>query len=198
MSTIEHTVSDCIVVTMPGANVKKKIPGRSGSTRSAKTVDEKGLRQLLEKVLGWGDAHVDFDTVVADFPSALRGVQPLGAPHSAWQLVEHLRLTQFDILDFCVNPSYEEREWPADYWPKSPTPPTAGAWNKSIAGYRRDRDDLGRLALDRKRNLTASIPHGSGQTYLRELILVADHTAYHVGQLVLVRQLLGIWNPKRA
>ena len=178
--------------------MKKKSPGRSGSTRSAKTVDEKVLRQLLEKVLGWGDAHVDFDTAVAGVPPALRGVQPLGAPHSAWQLVEHLRLTQFDILDFCVNPSYEERAWPADYWPKSPAPPTAGAWNKSIAGYRRDRDELGRLALERKLDLTARIPHGSGQTYLRELMLVADHTAYHVGQIVLVRQLLGIWNPKRA
>ena len=81
---------------------------------------------------------------------------------------------------------------------KSPTPPTARSWNKSIADYRRDRDELGRLALDRKLDLTARIPHGSGQTYLRELMLVADHTAYHIGQIVLVRQLLGIWNPKPA
>jgi len=182
---------------MPGANVKSK-SSKQSSTRSARTVDEKVLRQLLEKVLGWGDAHVDFDAAVAGIPATLRGVQPLGAPHSAWELVEHLRLTQFDILDFCVNPSYEERAWPADYWPGNPVPPTAGAWNKSIANYRRDRDELGRLALDRKLDLTARIPHGSGQTYLRELLLVADHTAYHVGQIVLVRQLLGIWNPKPA
>ena len=178
--------------------MKSKSSKRPSTTRGAKTVDEKALRQLLEKVLGWGDAHVDFDTAVAGIPATLRGVQPLGAPHSAWELVEHLRLTQFDILDFCVNPAYAERAWPADYWPKNPAPPTAGAWNKSIAGYRRDRDELGRLALDGKLELTARIPHGSGQTYLREIVLVADHTAYHVGQIVLVRQLLGIWNPKRA
>ena len=166
-------------------------------SKARKAVDEKALRQLLQKVLGWEDAHVGFETAVADIPPALRGVQPLGAPHSPWQIVEHLRLTQFDILDFCVNPRYAEREWPADYWPKSATPPSAAAWKKCLTQYRRDRDKLGKLALDSKLELTARIPHGSGQTYLRELVLVADHTAYHVGQLVLVRQLLGVWHPRR-
>ena len=159
--------------------------------------EEKALRQLLSKLLEWGDAHVDFDTAVAGIPAKLRGVRPPGAPHSLWQLVEHLRLAQFDILDFCVNAQYEEKKWPDDYWPADAAPPTARAWNASVARFAADRRALQKLAVNPKIDLTARIPHGSGQTYLRELVLVADHTAYHVGQLVLVRQQLGIWKPKR-
>ena len=159
--------------------------------------EEKALRQLLSKLLEWGDAHVDFDTAVAGIPAKVRGVRPPGAPHSLWQLVEHLRLAQFDILDFCVNAQYEEKKWPDDYWPAAAAPPTARAWNASVARFAADRRALQKLAVNPKIDLTARIPHGSGQTYLRELVLVADHTAYHVGQLVLVRQQLGIWKPKR-
>ena len=155
--------------------------------------DEKALRGLLRNLLDWEDAHVGFETAVADIPPKLRGVQPPGAPHSPWQIVEHLRLTQFDILDFCVNPDYEEKKWPADYWPPSAAPPSTSAWDKSIARFIRDRRALQKLATDSKIELSAKIPHGSGQTYLREIVLVADHTAYHIGQLVLVRQLLGCW-----
>lgn len=160
-------------------------------------IEEKGLRQLLSKLLEWGDAHVGFDTAVAGIPPKFRGVCPPGAPHSLWQLVEHLRIAQFDILDFCVNPQYEEKTWPDDYWPADAAPPTTRAWNASLARFEADRRALQKLAANPKTDLTARIPHGSGQTYLRELMLVADHTAYHVGQLVLLRQQLGIWKPNR-
>ena len=159
--------------------------------------DEKALRQLLGQMLDWEDAHVGFDTAVAGIPARLRGVRPPGAPHSLWQLVEHLRLALADILDFCVNAEYEEKKWPDDYWPAAAAPSSPRAWTASIARFAADRQALQKLAANPKIDLTAKIPHGSGQTYLRELVLVADHTAYHVGQLVFVRQQLGIWKPKR-
>ena len=114
-------------------------------------------------------------------------------PVSAWELLEHLRITQHDILDFCRNPDYEELEWPADYWPRSPQPPDEGTWDESVRQYRRDRKELQQIATDASLDLLATIPHGSGQTYLRELLLAADHASYHIGELVLVRRLLGIW-----
>lgn len=159
--------------------------------------DEKAWRDLVGKLLAWEDAHVGFEAAVAGIPPKLRGVRPPGAPHSPWEIVEHLRLAQVDILDFCINAHYEEKKWPDDYWPSSPVPPSKAAWDASIAQSLRDRQTLQKLAANPKVRLTARIPHGSGQTYLRELVLVADHAAYHVGQLVLVRQLLGIWKPKR-
>jgi len=108
-------------------------------------------------------------------------------------LLEHLRITQEDILQFCVDPEYKERSWPDDYWPKTAAPPRPDAWNKSIAGFRRDRDELKRLALNPDVDLTAKVPAGTDQTYLRELLLVADHTAYHLGELVVVRRALDAW-----
>jgi uncharacterized damage-inducible protein DinB len=158
--------------------------------------DEKVLRTLLRKLLDWEDAHVGFDTAVAGIPPRLRGRRPAGAPHSAWELVEHIRLAQADILDFCVNPDYKEQRWPDDYWPSSRAPTSDAAWKKSLAQFRRDRRALQRLAADETLDLSVTIPHGSGQTYLREIVLAADHTAYHVGQLVLLRQQLGIWKSK--
>jgi uncharacterized damage-inducible protein DinB len=151
------------------------------------------LRAHLKKILAWEDAHVGFDAAVDGLAPALRGVAPKGFPHSAWQLLEHIRRTQFDILDFCRNPGYTELAWPADYWPESAAPPTGEAWDESIAAVRRDRAALEGLAEDASTDLFARIPHGTGQTYLRELLLVADHNAYHVGQLVAVRQALGAW-----
>ena len=158
--------------------------------------DDGALRELLRRTLDWEDAHVGFDTAVAGIPVRLRGKRPSGAPHSPWQIVEHLRLTQHDILDFCLNPDYEEQRWPEDYWPASDRPGSDAAWKKSLGQFRRDRRTLQSLAANPEIELTAQIPHGSGQTYVRELLLVADHTAYHIGQLLLVRQLLGIWKPK--
>jgi hypothetical protein len=143
-------------------------------------------------LLDWEDAHVNFDTAVKGIPPSVRGIAPEGLPYSPWQLIEHLRLTQRDILDFCRNVTYVEPP-PEDYWPSSAIPPTATAWRESIAAFRRDRNALKQLAVNRAVDLFERIPHGAGQTYLRELLLVADHNAYHVAQLVAVRRSLGIW-----
>jgi DinB superfamily len=159
-------------------------------------MNEAAARQLLSRLLDWEDAHIGFEAAVAGIPVELRGKQPEGAPYSPWQLLEHLRMAQHDILDFCVNPDYEEQKWPEDYWPRTAAPPSDRAWEESIERYRRDRKALQNLAVDPNIELTARIPHAADHTYLRELVLVADHSAYHLGQLVLVRRLLGIWNPK--
>lgn len=153
----------------------------------------KTTREHLAKMLDWSDAHVSFDDAVAGLPATARGGVPKGLPYSPWQLVEHIRLAQADILEFCVSSKYKEKSWPADYWPESPTPPSARAWNTSLAQIRKDRRALQRIAADPRRNLTARVPAGDGQTVLRELILAADHMAYHVGQLIVVRRLLGNW-----
>jgi hypothetical protein len=158
--------------------------------------NETALRELLSRILVWEDAHVGFDAAVEGIPVELRGKRPPGAPHSPWQLVEHLRRAQHDILDFCRNADYQELEWPDDYWPASPEPPDSGAWDESVSGFREDRRTLQEMARDHQIDLYARIPHGTGQTYLRELLLVADHNAHHLGQLVLVRRLLGIWPAK--
>ena len=156
-------------------------------------MSDESLRLHLTRLLTWQDAHASFESAVRALPPALRGETPSGIPYSVWQLVEHLRLTQRDILDFCRNPSYEEARWPDDYWPASEAPPSEEAWDESIASYIEDRAELVRLAEEA--DLFATIPHGSGQTYLRELLLVADHNAHHVGQIILVRRLLGAWPP---
>lgn len=152
------------------------------------------VREHLARLLSWEDAHVGFDAAVADLPVKLRGQIPTGLPYSPWQLVEHLRITQGDILEFCRNPGYVERSWPDDYWPSSAAPSSPSAWSDSVEQFRRDRAALQQLARDPATELEARIPHGSGQTYLRELLLAADHAAYHVGQLVVVRRLLGAWS----
>lgn len=154
---------------------------------------DKALREQLRKILDWEDAHAGFDSAVKGLPSKLRGAAAPGLPHTAWQILEHLRRTQHDILDFCVNADYKELRWPQDYWPEGPAPPSEKAWDESVAAFVRDREALKKLALDAEIDLFARIPHGSGQTYLRELLLVADHSAYHVGQLVDVRRALGAW-----
>jgi len=154
---------------------------------------ESELRDHVAKLLGWQEAHAGFDKAVAELPEALRGRVPQGLPYSPWQLVEHMRITQHDILDFCRNPAYQEVSWPDDYWPRSPAPPSAAAWDETLRRFREDRTALQRLARDPAIDLAARIPHGTGQTYLRELLLVADHTAYHVGELIVVRRLLGAW-----
>jgi hypothetical protein len=151
------------------------------------------LREQLARVLSWEDAHASFDSAVAALPAELRGRAPAGLPYSPWQLVEHLRITQHDILEFCRNPKYVELDWPDDYWPGSPAPSDASAWDRSIEQFRRDRASLQELARDPAIDLDARIPHGTGQTYLREILLAADHSAYHVGELIVVRRLLGAW-----
>ncbi|HMF94792.1 MAG TPA: DinB family protein [Vicinamibacterales bacterium] len=151
------------------------------------------LRAQLVNLLDSKDAHATFDAAVKGIPATLRGAVPDGWEYSAWQLVEHLRLAQADILEFCVGATYREKKWPAAYWPKRPAPPRTASWTASIARFRRDRARLQRLARDPRIDLAATVPNGTDQTYLRELLLAADHTAYHVGQLVALRKQLGIW-----
>jgi hypothetical protein len=151
------------------------------------------LREHLVKLLDWSDAHATFDAAVEGFPPHLRGVTPQGWDYSAWQLVEHLRIAQQDILDFCVAERYREMTWPHDYWPSSAAPPSDEAWDHSIGAYRRDRKAVQALAENRAVDLLKVVPHGTTQTYLREVLLVADHAAYHVGQIVSLRKQLGIW-----
>jgi uncharacterized damage-inducible protein DinB len=154
--------------------------------------DDRALRDLLRKLLAWEDAHLGFEAAVEGVPPKLRGVAPKGLPYSLWQLLEHMRRCQLDILEFCRNPAYREPPH-EEYWPPSATPPSEKAWKESIESFRRDLTALQRLAADRKLDLFAEIPHGTGQTYARELVVVADHNAYHLGQFVAVRRLLGIW-----
>jgi uncharacterized damage-inducible protein DinB len=156
-------------------------------------MSDAALRQQLARALDWQEAHATFDAAVADFPPGLRGRVPAGLPYSAWQVLEHIRRTQADILEFCAAAHYEEKAWPKDYWPELAEPPSPGAWDESIAAVRRDRAALGALTTDSKTNLTAPVPNGDGQTYLREVLLVIDHTAYHVGEIVVLRRLLGAW-----
>lgn len=153
------------------------------------------LRAHLLELLHGGHAHVSFDDAVRDLPADLRGKAPRGSPYTAWQLVEHLRLAQDDILRFSRNTdgSYEELEWPDDYWPKAKAPRDDAEWEASLAAFRADRKAMEALVADPAQDLFAPFPWGDGQTLLREAMLVADHTAYHLGQLVLLRRLIGAW-----
>jgi uncharacterized damage-inducible protein DinB len=155
---------------------------------------EPAVRDHLARALSWAEAHMSLDDAVADLPAPLRGRKPDGLPYSPWRLLEHIRITQHDILDFCRNPNYKEIAWPDDYWPKSAAPPSDSAWDASVRQIRNDRAGLEALARDESLDLAARIPHGTGQTYLREILLVIDHTAYHMGELIVVRRLLGAWS----
>jgi hypothetical protein len=154
---------------------------------------DKALRHQLVELLKGGGAHAKLEDVVADFPAKLRGQKPQGMPHSPWMLLEHLGIAQKDILNFCRNPKYVAPDWPADYWPRNIAPSSASAWCKSIADFHRDLKAMLTLVSNPKTDLFARIPWGDGQTILREALLVADHNAYHVAQLVDVRRLLGAW-----
>ena len=152
------------------------------------------FRDHLARVLDWEEAHVGFDKAVDGIPAAKQGARAAGFEHSPWQLLEHIRISQEDILDFCVNGAYEHtRTWPDDYWPRDAAPPSQAAWTGSIATYVRSREAMKRLVFDTE-DLTAPVPTGKGdQTYLRAILLAVDHAAYHVGQLVAVRRAMGIW-----
>ena len=151
------------------------------------------LRQHLLDLLRGRNAHADFDTVTADFPARLRGVKPPGAPYTAWQLLEHMRIAQWDILEFSQAAKHKSPPWPEGYWPKTAAPGNAAAWNNSLRSFRADLKAMAKLVADKKTDLHAKIPHGTGQTILREALLVADHNSYHLGQMVLLRRLLGTW-----
>lgn len=154
---------------------------------------EKRLRQQLAKFLDWHEAHADFAAAVDDFPAELRGRVPPGLPHSAWQLLEHIRIALGDIVEFCRDTRHKSPPWPDGYWPKAPAPPSEQAWDQSVANVRSSIDTMRKLIDDPKHDLFAPLPGGSGQTLLREVLLAADHNAYHLGQLMLVRKALGAW-----
>ncbi len=151
------------------------------------------LREHLVQVLDWTSAHADFDAAIQGISPATRGQRPEDLPYSPWELLEHIRIAQNDILEFCQNSDYAQPDWPADYWPEQPGPSSDAAWQDSIDQFRGDREEMKRIARDTP-DLYAEIPHGDGQTYVREILLVADHNAYHLGQLVAVRRLLGEWD----
>ena len=156
-------------------------------------LEDRALRdQLLELIRG-GSAHVDPDTVLADFPENLRGVKPNCAPYNAWQLLEHTRIALQDLLEFSTNPNYLEPKFPDDYWPKSETPPSAEAWNESVTGLKGDLKAFEDLINDPAGNIYAQIPWGQGQTIFREILVAADHNSYHLGQIVLLRKQLDAW-----
>jgi len=154
---------------------------------------EQLLRQHLLELLVGGGAHAKFEDVIKDLPVKLRGAKPAKFPHTAWMLLEHLRLAEWDILEFCRNAKYVSPEWPGGYWPKSEGPPNAGAWNESVRKFRSDLKEMEDLVANPKTDLFARIPWGDGQTILREALLVADHNAYHLAQLVDLRRLLRTW-----
>jgi len=149
----------------------------------------------LERALGWDEAHVSFEKAVKGIPARLRGARPKGFHYSPWELVEHMRRAQHDLLVFCLDAQYvHSLKWPDDYWPARPAPPGPSAWTKSIADFTADRETLQQLVRNTALDLSATVPSGkAGQTYLRSVLLVIDHNAYHLGQLVAVRRALGCW-----
>ena len=153
---------------------------------------QKSVADHLAELLDGGQAHITFDDAVKNWPGKLRGLRPKGAAHSPWEVLEHMRLAQADILEFTRNPKHVSPEWPAGYWPKSAVPPQGKAWDKTIQSFREDLRGMVELVQDKNADLLAPLAHGSGQTVLREALLLLDHNAYHLGELLLLRRLLGI------
>jgi len=151
------------------------------------------LRKEIIFQLKGGHAHAPFEQVVAKFPQKLQGVVPQGLPYSAWQLLEHLRLAQVDMLQFCRSKNYKEKRWPDDYWPNSPEPPNARAWDASVRKIKVDRQAFIKLISNAKVDLFAPLPWGDGQTLFHEACLILDHNSYHLGEIVTIRRLLGAW-----
>jgi hypothetical protein len=156
----------------------------------------KALRQHVLDLLRGGDAHAKFEEIVAAVPPEVLGRKPAGLPHSLWMLLEHLRIAQWDILEFSRKPKHVSPKWPEGYWPKTEAPPSASAWNGSVKQVKQDLKAMEKLVEDPKTDLLAKIPWGDGQTILREALLIADHNAYHLGQMLDARRLLGAWPEK--
>ena len=158
--------------------------------------DQEALREHLIRLLDWEDAHVNFNTVLSGWPKELRGTKLSGCPHTAWQLLEHLRICQWDILEFSRNPNHVPPSFPSGYWPVDEGPPNDAAWDGSVLRFQSDLNEMKGLLGDPAVNLLAPIAHGKGQTILREALLVADHNSHHLGQLIMLRRLSGTW-PQR-
>jgi len=166
---------------------------KKSTKRTTKKSNDESLRDHVLYLLAGGGAHAKFDDVIKDLPPNLRGTKPDKFPHPAWMLLEHLRLAQWDILEFSRNSKHVSPAWPQGYWPGTEVPPTEAAWNKSIRKFRRDLKAMQDLVANPKTDLFARIAWGDGQTILREALLLADHNAYHLGQLLDVRRLLRAW-----
>jgi hypothetical protein len=151
------------------------------------------LRDQLVQLIASSHAHADFDAAVRDVPPEVRGKKVRGVEHTAWQLLEHMRIAQWDILEFSRNAKHVSPAWPDGYWPATAAPPDDQAWDKSVRRFKADRKAMQKLVADPERDLFTPLAHGEGQTLIREALLVADHNAYHIGQLVLLRRLLGCW-----
>jgi hypothetical protein len=176
---------------------KKKTSRRAATSNARKggaAVEDKALRAQLAKLLDGAEAHADWRKAFENMPAELMGAKPEGAPHTAWQLLEHLRIAQWDILEFSRDPKHVSPQFPDGYWPPTPAPPSADAWEKSVKAFGHDLAEMKKLVSDSKTNLSERIAHGDGQTILREALLTADHNAYHLGQLILLRKMLGAWS----
>ena len=168
---------------------------KDAGTTTLAPIDGNDLRKQLLALLRGGQAHAGFEAAVKDFPAELRGAVPEKLPYSAWQLLEHMRITQRDILNFSAPPTggYQPIEWPADYWPTAVAPPSERAWDATIAAIRSDRDKFEALIMRPEADLTKPFRWGDGQNLLREAMLIADHMSYHLGELIVLRRLLGLW-----
>ena len=175
---------------------KRRIPApkKTGPLKT-KTgrMDDKALREHLLYLLRGGGAHVNLEAAIAELPPKLRGVKPPGLPFTAWRLLEHMRLAQWDILEFSRNPRHVSPDWPGGYWPQADGPADGADWEASVKAFRAGLKAMQKLVADPAADLFARVPHGQGQTLLREALLVADHNAYHLGQLVMLRRQLGAW-----
>jgi hypothetical protein len=178
------------------AKSKKTAASGSGARTGAEPADTTALRRQLIKLLDGGSAHATFESAVEDFPPELRGKAPRNAPHTAWELLEHMRIAQRDILEFSCNPDYRSPDWPSGYWPESRSPGGAAAWDRSVKSFQTDLKAFKRLISDPESNLLAPIDHPEAPpdaNLLREALLIADHNAYHLGELIFLRRLLGAW-----
>jgi hypothetical protein len=154
------------------------------------------VREHVLYLLKGGGAHLNFEQAIAEIPESMRGTKVTGAPHTPWRLLEHLRICQWDILEFSRNPNHVSPNFPDGYWPEGDAPPDSESWNRSVDAFRDDLQAMIDLVADPSTDLYALIPHGDGQTILREALLVADHNAYHLGQLVFLRRCLGAWDER--
>jgi len=166
---------------------------RNGGAAKSMSEHQAALREHLAALLKGGGAHVQFMDAVENFPAAKRGTYAQGLAHTGWQLLEHVRIAQWDILEFSRNPAHVSPEFPEGYWPRTPAPQNEDEWNDSVAAFQRDLREMIRLVENPRTDLYATIPHGQGQTILREALVLADHNSYHLGQLVDLRRALGSW-----
>jgi hypothetical protein len=164
-----------------------------GQEKMKKTKKQKSLPEHLVELLTEGHAHIDFESAVKDWPADMQGKKPEGAAHTPWEVLEHMRIAQWDILEFTRNPKHVSPEFPAGYWPKTQSPPDNKAWNKTLVAFRTDLKAMVKIVQNNKMDFFTPLARGDGQTVLREVLLVADHNAYHLGELLLLRRQLGAW-----